>query len=138
MPLREWALGALEPAQSGGWPPARDRLVPIDVMERAGEVEIRASVPGFAPEEIEVTVQGDVLTLQGRHAEETERSEGTYHVRERRSGSFQRVVQLPVPVSAEGAAAKISNGELQLVLPKRPEAMTKRIDVTAVTPQPQA
>jgi HSP20 family protein len=115
-------------ARSGGaW---NEEAVPVDVVEREDAVLVTASVPGYSAEDIEVTVQGDVLTLRGTKQAEHEKTEGNYHLRERRSNSFMRSLGLPCAVASDGAKATYKNGELVLELPKRADSMSKRIAVT--------
>lgn len=102
---------------------------PVDIVERDEEFEIRATVPGFAPDDIEITVQGDVVTLKGERTVTTEREDETYRLRERRSGSFQRTLRLPCAVETEGANAHYENGELTLTVPKQRESVARRIKV---------
>ncbi len=110
---------------NGGAPLA----VPIDVLERNDEVEVRATVPGFRAGDIDVAVQGDVLTLSGHTDTEEEKNEGDFYIRERRRGSFHRSVRLPAAVDSDAANARYENGELTLVLPKRADAVARRIEI---------
>jgi HSP20 family protein len=103
--------------------------VPVDVVEKDGEVQVTATVPGFAPGELDITAQGDVLVIKGTRADESEGTEGSYRVRERRTGSVYRAIRLPCPVDSDGAQAEYKNGELVVTLPKRAEAMARRIAV---------
>jgi HSP20 family protein len=103
---------------------------PVDVVERDNEFEIRATVPGFSPEDIEITVQGEVVTLKGTHVKTEDVNEETYRLRERRVGSFQRTLRLPCALDADNAEASYDKGELTLVVPKRSEAVARRIEVS--------
>ncbi len=103
--------------------------MPLDVEETDHEYTIRASLPGFKPEEINVSLQGDVLTISGQHKGEEERREQNYLIRERRMGSVSRTVTLPSRVQADQAKAEYENGELVLTLPKAEEARPKQIQI---------
>src|SRR6185437_3638990 len=76
--------------------PAMRGAMPLDVIERGDAFEIRASLPGIKPEEVQITVQGDVLTIRGATASEQKRKDDgddeNWILRERRSGSFYRSV----------------------------------------------
>lgn len=109
--------------------------VPLDLYETENDCVVTAAVPGLRPEDIDISVQGNVLTLKGESRAEEESSQGTYHLRERRYGSFLRQIQLPVPVETEGAEAKFDNGILTLRLPKAAEARERKIQVSAGSPK---
>jgi HSP20 family protein len=74
-------------------------------------------------------VAGDVLTLRGEMKADEEVREASYHIRERRSGSFARSMPLPSPVQADKAKAEFENGVLTLTLPKADEMRPKTISV---------
>ena len=103
----------------------------LDVCETADDVTVKASIPGVKPEDIDITVTGDVLTIKGETVEEEEKKEANYHLRERRYGAFQRSVTLPTAVKADKAAADFSNGVLTLTLPKVEEVKPKSIKIKA-------
>ena len=101
----------------------------VDVSETNDKVMIAATVPGMKPEDIKITLTGDVLQLSGEVKAETEREEATYHIRERRFGSFSRTIPLPTAVVSDKAEAVFENGVLRLTLPKAEEARPKAIKV---------
>jgi HSP20 family protein len=92
---------------------------------------VKMWLPGVKPEDIQVSVTNGVLTIRGEVKEEKEEKEKTYHLRERRYGSFSRSVSLPNDVSADKADADFENGVLTLTLPKAEEAKAKTITVKA-------
>jgi len=101
----------------------------LDVRETDDEVTIKAEIPGIKPEDLDITVTGNVLTLSGEKREETERkAKDVYHA-ERRFGSFRRSLTLPSAVDPRNVAAHYENGVVTIGLKKRPEAMSKRIPV---------
>jgi HSP20 family protein len=108
---------------------AKAGLPTLDIKERDGELVVQAAIPGYTPEQVDVTVQGDVLTLRGTMEEEQERKEDTYHLRERHTGSFHRSIRLPASVNTEEATAEYDNGVLTLRLPKTGESAVKRIQI---------
>src|SRR5689334_17034603 len=117
----------LRPFGDGGM--ALSSAPAVDVCETNDKVTVTASIPGIKPEDIKITVTGDVLQLSGEMKEDNERDEATYHVRERRFGSFNRSINLPTPVVSDKAEALFENGVLKLTLPKAEEARPKAIKV---------
>lgn len=111
------------------WIRESERSLPLDIVEHDNEFIVHASLPGFDPKNIEVNVQGDILTLSGTMEEEQETKKEHYYLRERRSGSVKRSVRLPVGVDADKATATYENGVLTLHLPKLESATIRRIKV---------
>ena len=109
----------------------------LDLFEDADNIEVTATLPGMNPEDVEITIQGDVLMIKGQHKQEQERKQGNYHLRERRTGSFYRAVQLPTLVQTDKAQAEFRNGVLHLTLPKAEETKPKTIPVRNVPVQGQ-
>jgi len=105
--------------------------IPFDVIERADEIVVRAPVPGFTPDDIDVNITGDVLTVTGNRTAEREEDEGNYHVREWRSGSFQRAMRLPSEVDPNKAEASVKDGVLTLTLPIAEAVKPKKISIKA-------
>jgi HSP20 family protein len=90
---------------------------------------VRASVPGVQPEDLEINVQNNILTIRGEMKNEQERQGERWHVRERRTGQFQRTVALPNNVDTNEVGAIYDNGVLTLTLPKSKESQPRRINV---------
>lgn len=103
--------------------------LPLDVIEEDGQYIVKASVPGVNPEDVEITLTDNVLTIKGEMKQENERDEANYHVHERRSGSFMRQVALPTTVNPDQVEAINENGVLTLHLPKSEAAKPKKITV---------
>jgi HSP20 family protein len=116
---------------SGWWPAERATTLALDMHESDEDVTVRASIPGVKPEDVDISVKGDVLTISGQTTEEKEEEGGTYHLRERRFGAFQRSVRLPAMIKADKAEATFENGVLTLKLPKVEEAKAKSIKIKA-------
>jgi HSP20 family protein len=104
-------------------------ILPLDVLQGKNEVVVKASLPGFKPEEVEISLVGDTLTIKGDHKEEEETKEGEYWLKERRYGTFSRILTLPVEVKGEKAEAAFDNGVLTLTLPKIEEVKPRQIKV---------
>jgi HSP20 family protein len=104
----------------------------MDVVENENGVSIRVDLPGIAPEDVNIEVEGNLLTISGSVESAVENEGERYHYQERRSGSFKRSLRLAETLDTENAEATFENGVLNLTLPKRPEAQPKRIKVETV------
>ena len=103
--------------------------VAMDVIETKDSLIVKASVPGIKPEDIEVSVTGEVLTIKGETASEEKIEQGSYLRQERRFGKFERNLTLPTLVTADKADAKFEHGVLTLTLPKAEQVKAKTIKV---------
>ncbi len=110
----------------------RPDSIPMDVVERDDSFEVRAAVPGVKPEDVEVVVQGERLTVRAECRREDEQRGESWLMREQRTGTMQRTITLPSAVSSERAEAKIEHGVLTLRLPKAQEARPHRISVNTL------
>jgi len=105
-------------------------LVPrVDMYETDEEVIVKATIPGVKPEDLEITVTGNVLTIRGEVKEEEEVKEANYIRQERVFGTFRRDLTLPVEVNVDKAEAEFQNGVLTLRLPKAEAAKPKRLTI---------
>jgi HSP20 family protein len=114
----------------------RPESIPIDAIERDDAFEIRASLPGVRPDDVEVTVQGERVTIRAEARAAEESASDNWLMREHRYGVMQRSISLPVPVSSDNAAARIENGVLTLRLPKTQSVEARRIAVASSGPAP--
>ena len=105
--------------RSGSWA--------LDVAET--EEKVKASVPGINPDDLDITLTDNVLTIKGEIAESEELVDGQWLLQERRSGSFQRSITLSTPVDANAIEATYVDGVLNLNVPKVEEVKPKRIEV---------
>ena len=108
---------------------ASEGTLALDVSEGDGEVIVRASVPGFKKEDIDVEIDNGVLAIKAEHSEETETKDEKFYRRERRFGSVFRRVVLPGAVSEQGTKAELKDGVLTLRIPQAEEARPKRIAI---------
>lgn len=119
----------LRPFGDGGW---SGSVVPaVDVAETNDKIVVITTVPGMKPDDIKITLTGDVLQISGEAKAATELIDATYHVHERRLGSFSRAISLPTPVLSDKAEAEFENGVLKLTLPKAEEARPKAIKIVS-------
>jgi HSP20 family protein len=107
------------------------RVLPVDVYQTDEDMVVKASLPGFKPEEVDISITGDTLTIKGEHKEDQEVKEKDYLLKERRYGAYSRTMTLPVEIQSEKAAATFENGVLSLTLPKAEEAKPKQIKIQA-------
>ncbi|MGN6811933.1 MAG: Hsp20/alpha crystallin family protein [Thermomicrobiales bacterium] len=107
------------------------RTLPLDIREENDSFVVSASLPGVKPEDIQISVLGDSLTIRADTATTQERERGGYLVRERQMGSMQRTVTLPGPVDPDSVQATYEHGELTLTMPKSRAGMPRRISVQA-------
>jgi HSP20 family protein len=117
-----------------GWRPPlaeTEGYVPsIDVIDRENEVVVRAEVPGYGKDDIEVTVCDDgTLVLKGEMSSEAEEEKGSYYFSEITHGAFVRTVPLPAIVEETKAVATMSDGVLELTLPKKEVARRHNIAI---------
>jgi HSP20 family protein len=121
------ALGLQGQPQGSGtataWAPA------LDISERKDAYLVTAELPGVEADDLEVTLEDGLLTIQGERIFAQESSEQHFHRVERRYGAFRRSITLPAHVMAEGIQASVDNGVLQILVPKMEEATPKRIKV---------
>lgn len=117
-------MGPLPATRSG-------EVLALDVYETDDSVVVKTAVPGVEPEDIEITITGNSLTIKGETKAEEQVEKEDYIHQERRFGSFQRSVQLPDGLMPDKAEASFRDGVLTLSVPKSAEAKPKTIKVQA-------
>jgi HSP20 family protein len=125
-PMLAHALGLHTQQASGrtsAWAPA------LDISERKDAYLVTVELPGLKPEDLDITMEDGLLTIQGERQFTAESSEQQFHRVERRYGAFRRSITLPAHVTAEGIQASFEDGVLQILVPKAEEAKPKRIQV---------
>ncbi len=111
-----------EPFSQGAWVP------PVDIIETAGkDVVVRAELPDMKREDINVTFENNVLSIEGERKFERTNEGDTYHRVERGYGSFRRSFSLPASVDAARVAADYKDGVLTVTLPRREESRPRQI-----------
>jgi len=105
------------------------KALALDMYETDSDVVVEATVPGVKPEEIDVQVTGNVLTIKGERKEEKKEEKAAYIYQERSFGSFCRSVTLPTEVNVDKATAEFESGVLTLTLPKSETAKPKSIKI---------
>lgn len=104
---------------------------PVDLEETNEKLILRAEVPGMRADDINVSFENGVLTLQGERRFENQTGERNFHRVERSYGTFTRSFTLPSSIDVEKVTARYDNGVLELEMPKREEAKPKRIEIKA-------
>ena len=105
----------------------------IDMYQTGDEVVLKAALPGIKPDEVQINVTGDVLTIRGETKQEEDKQDKSWQIREHRWGAFERSVRLPTGVIADKAKAEFDNGILTISLPKSEEVKPKMISVRTKT-----
>lgn len=101
----------------------------IDIVENDSAYLLKAELPGLAPENIDVQVENDVLTVRGERKYENEEERGGYRRVERSYGSFARSFVLPKGTEAEAIEAQVQHGVLTVTIPKAPAATVRKVEV---------
>jgi HSP20 family protein len=101
----------------------------IDVFQDNDNLIVETSLPGIDPENVDISVENDVLTIAGETKEKKEVKKEDYYRKEIREGSFSRSVILPVAVKGSEAQADYDNGVLRITLPKAEDAKPKKIAI---------
>ncbi|MFH1143435.1 MAG: Hsp20/alpha crystallin family protein [Candidatus Eisenbacteria bacterium] len=113
----------LAPATSCDWMPA------LDVTEDESHYRVKVDLPGLEREQVELSFEGDVLTISGERKEEQQKNNSHLHRTERFLGTFTRSLRFPGDVKPEGIEAVFKNGVLEISLQKAEEARRRKIDV---------
>lgn len=110
-------------------------LIPAtDIYEEKDELVVKTELPGINQKDLEVTLEGDVLTIKAEKKEEVTEY-ATHHNRERYYGKYVRSMTLPYHINGDRASATFENGTLELRLAKAETSKAKRIEVKAQLPQ---
>jgi HSP20 family protein len=106
------------------------KLMPaVDVYENKDNVFVEASLSGIDPEKVNITVEDDVLRIEGKEEHTSEVDEKNYYRKEIRHGSFTRAIPLPMKVKSDATNAEYKDGILKITLPKADEVKPKSIKV---------
>ena len=109
--------------------PAGTGALVVDMYETDDAIVVKSAIPGIKPEDIDISITVDTLTIKGETKSQEEVEEENYIRRERRYGSFCRSLAIPLPVLADKAEAEFEDGVLTLTLPKAEEIKPKAIKV---------
>lgn len=111
--------------------------LPVDITEREGKLFVRAAVPGVAPEELEVQIEKNVLTIRGESRHESATEDEKVYRREVSYGKFARSIRLPEGLDLNTADAEFKNGIVTISIPRLPEEKPKSLKVNVRTTEAQ-
>jgi HSP20 family protein len=101
----------------------------VDIVNTEDAFVVVASLPGVGPDDVEITLENQTLSIRGQVGDDSESEGGDYLYRERRIGRFSRQITFPTRVEAENADARFENGTLRLRVPKAAETKPRRIEI---------
>jgi len=107
----------------------------IDVEEKKDRLVVRGELPGVDKDGLNISIKGATLTIQAEKKEEEEKEERGYYSYHRSYGQYQRSIKLPSHVDGGKGTARLTNGKLEIKLPKAEKASRKRIEIKASTPR---
>ncbi len=113
------------------WPSQAEGEIPVDMYQTSGEVVVKAALPGVKPEDVDISITGDTLTIKAEHKEERGVKDEDYFCRECRYGALSRSLTIPVEVKGDKAEAVFEDGILTITLPKAEAVKPKQIKVKA-------
>lgn len=109
--------------------PANEWMPRVDVFERENDLMIRTEVAGVSPEDIDLTIEGNALTIKGGRKFVDEENKDNYHRKEIFEGTFERTILLPEGVDPESVKATTRDGILEVSVPKRPEVLPRKVAI---------
>lgn len=106
-------------------------LLPVDVLEREGKLLVRAAVPGVNPDELDIQIEKNVLTIKGEHRQEETTEDTKVYRREVAYGAFSRSIRLPENLNLEAVDAQFENGVVTVSIPKveEPKPLSVKVNV---------
>lgn len=113
------------------WLPESEGQLTIDVYQTPNEIVIRSTIAGVKPEDLDITITNDMVTIKGKREKDEEVQTEDYYYQECYWGAFSRSVILPVDVEADKATAGMKNGILTIRLPKIERIKTRKISISA-------
>jgi HSP20 family protein len=123
--FNDFPFANFSPEQKENWIPA------VDILEKGGNLILRAELPGMDEKEIDLKLEGNTLTLKGERKMDKEDKKNNYHRIESFYGSFTRSFRLPETVDLEKISADYKNGVLTVTIPQRPEVRPREIPVSS-------
>ena len=137
-PVRE--MMALQSAMNRLMDESFDELSPamrrwdlaVDLVETDESFVVKASLPGIYPNDLDITVEDDMLNIKGETKVDQDFEENSYHIRERRFGNFSRSLRLPTAIDADKIEAVYEHGVLTLTVPKAEAVKPKKIAVRSI------
>ena len=117
------------PEEDGNWVADQEGQLTIDVYQTDSDIVIKSTIAGVKPEDLDIQINNDMVTIRGERRKEDEIREEDYYYQECYWGAFSRSIILPVDVEANKAEALMKNGILTIKLPKAETARARKIQV---------
>lgn len=117
------------------WKIANATLAPMDVVENEQGYQVKVQLPGIKPEDIELTVKQNTLTIKGQHSETKEEKKENWLVKEIRSGSFGRSITFDKPIDADKIGTSYENGMLSITVPYSEAGKPRKISIKKEEPE---
>lgn len=127
--LSDSDLKELEEQKAADWSEDSEGQLAVDVYQTDKDIIIKSTVAGVSPEDIDISINGDILTIRGKREIEEEVKDDDYYYRECYWGYFSRSIVLPVEVKQEKIEAVFKNGILTITLPKAKPHKAVRVKV---------
>ncbi|MDD3711801.1 MAG: Hsp20/alpha crystallin family protein [Patescibacteria group bacterium] len=115
--------------EQADWIEEYEGQLALDAYQTDEEVIIKAPIAGVKPEELEVSITDDVVTIKGQRKQEHEVKKDNYIAQECYWGSFSRSISLPPGCHSEKSKAGLKNGVLTITIPKKPDKKTKKLNI---------
>ncbi len=129
-PVQETASAPVHKAKEGeDWLSDYEGQLNIDMYQTKDNVIIKSTIAGVRPEDIDITVANDMLTIKGARKKEESVNQDDYFYQECYWGNFSRSVIIPVDIDSEGIEADLKDGILTVIIPKAAKAKTKKVKV---------
>ncbi|MBT3995846.1 MAG: Hsp20/alpha crystallin family protein [Chloroflexi bacterium] len=120
------SAGAVSNSEPEAW------SIPLDVVQDGDNLVVTASVPGTSKDDIDVSVDDNVLTIKAETGDSSSKETDGYLLRERLTGSYYRALRLPETVDFENAESQFKNGVLTIKLPKLESKKARKLEISAV------
>jgi len=130
-------LGSIFDTPTGAVATGRRWLPAMDLVETDDHFVLRADLPGLSEDDVDVTLENDVLTVSGQRKAETETREKGYYRVERASGSFRRPLSLPEGVDPEAIEANFDKGVLEVRIPKPEQRKPRKVAISVGGGEPK-
>ena len=114
-----------------GWFEEYEGQLAVDAYQTNDEVVVKAPIAGVKPQDLEISITDEVLTVRGKRSQEVAVEQADYFCQECYWGAFSRTYVLPVPVDADRAQANLKDGILTIVIPKQEKSKTRVLKITS-------
>jgi HSP20 family protein len=110
--------------------PSQSRIPSVDLEDRGKDFRVTADLPAFKKEDVEIEITDDSLTLQAKKTQTDEEKNKKYIRRERTAQTFYRRIAFPERINSDAAQAKLIDGTLEVILPKKEPKAVKKLPIT--------